>query len=94
MGSCLTLKNEFSEETYTLTKQETLLGRGALGESRREGSPGGLLCPAARSLRVMVMGSVSGLSLASLTQGSSCLCMHCSAKMDASKKDSGRWKDM
>ena len=29
MGSCLTLENELSEETRILTKQETLLGRGA-----------------------------------------------------------------
>ena len=27
-GSCLTLRNELSEETQVLTKQETLLGRG------------------------------------------------------------------
>ena len=33
MGSCLTLRNELSEETHALTKQETLLGRGACAES-------------------------------------------------------------
>ena len=33
-----------------LTKQEILLGKGAWVESRREGNPGELLCPVARSL--------------------------------------------
>ena len=31
----LTLRNEFSEKTHMLTKQETLLGRDAQAESRR-----------------------------------------------------------
>ena len=39
MGSCLTLGNELSEETHVLTKQETLLGRGAWAENRRVGEP-------------------------------------------------------
>ena len=43
----------------------------------------------------MVMGLVSGLSLAShLTQSPSWRCTPCSAKMDAREKDSGRWSDM
>ena len=29
MGSCLTLGSELSEDTYVLTKQEALLGRGS-----------------------------------------------------------------
>ena len=29
LGSCLILRNELSEETHILTKQETLLGRDA-----------------------------------------------------------------
>ena len=33
--SCLTLGNELSKETRVLTKQETLLGRGARAESRQ-----------------------------------------------------------
>ena len=28
-GFCVTLRNELSQETYTVTKQETLLRRGA-----------------------------------------------------------------
>ena len=35
MGSCLTLVNELSKETHALSKQETLLGRGAWAESSR-----------------------------------------------------------
>ena len=35
LGSCLTLENELSEETYVLTKQEILLGKGTWAESRR-----------------------------------------------------------
>ncbi|XP_057562472.1 TBC1 domain family member 14 isoform X1 [Hippopotamus amphibius kiboko] len=32
-GSCLTLRNELSEETHVLTRQETLLGSGARGRA-------------------------------------------------------------
>ena len=39
MGPCLTLGNELSEETHVLTKQETLLGRGARVESSRVREP-------------------------------------------------------
>ena len=39
LGSCLTLRNELSEETHVLTKQETLLGKGAWVESRRVREP-------------------------------------------------------
>ena len=43
----------------------------------------------------MVMGLVSGLSLASHSDSESFLwCMPCSAKIDAREKDSGRWSDM
>ena len=39
VGSCLTLRNELSEETHVLRKQETLLGRGAWVESSRVTEP-------------------------------------------------------
>ena len=39
MGSYLTLGNELFKETHVLTKQETLLGRGAGAESRRVREP-------------------------------------------------------
>ena len=72
MGSCLTLRNELSKETHVLTKQETLLGRGAQAESSRVREPRRTALP-----HGLVMGLVSRLSLAShlawpvsgLTQG-------------------------
>ena len=33
VGSCLTLRNELSEETHVLTKQEILLGKGTRGRA-------------------------------------------------------------
>ena len=39
LGSCLTLRNELSEETYVLTKQEILLGKGTQVESSRVREP-------------------------------------------------------
>ena len=38
-GLCLTIGNELLEETHLLTKQETLLGKGARVESRRGRGP-------------------------------------------------------
>ena len=39
LGSCLTLRNELSEETHVLTKQEILLGKGTRVESSRVQEP-------------------------------------------------------
>ena len=39
MDSCLILGNELSEKTHVLTKQETLLARGAQAESSRIRKP-------------------------------------------------------
>ena len=50
VGSCLTVGNELSEETHVLTKQETLLGRGAPVENSRVRTPGELLCHMVHSL--------------------------------------------
>ena len=50
MGSCITHGSELSEETHMLTKQETLLEKGARAESRRVKDPGELLCHMAHSL--------------------------------------------
>ena len=38
LGSCLTLRNELSEETHVLTKQEILLGRALGGEQEGKGT--------------------------------------------------------
>ena len=39
LGSCLTLRNELSEETHVLAKQEILLGKGPRVESNRVREP-------------------------------------------------------
>ena len=39
LGSCLTLRNELSEETHVLTKQEILLGQGTQVDSSRVREP-------------------------------------------------------
>ena len=39
MGSCLPLRNELSEETHVLTKQKTVLERGALVERSKVREP-------------------------------------------------------
>ena len=39
LGSCLTLRNELSEETHVLTKQEILFGKGTQVESSRVREP-------------------------------------------------------
>ena len=44
LGSCLTLRNELSEETHVLTKQEILLGKGTRVESSRVREPRRTCC--------------------------------------------------
>ena len=39
LGSCLTLRNELSQETHVLTKQEILLGKGTRVDSSRVRKP-------------------------------------------------------
>ena len=39
LGSCLTLRNELSEETHVLTEQEILVGKGTRVESSRGREP-------------------------------------------------------
>ena len=51
LGSCLTLRNELSEETHGLTKQEILLGRGTQVEGRGVREPRRTALPPGCSLR-------------------------------------------
>ena len=53
VGSCLTLGNKLSEESHMLTKQESLLGRGAWAESRRVREPRGTAMPCGSQSRVL-----------------------------------------
>ena len=72
LGSCLTLRNELSEETHVLTKQEVLLGKGAQAESSRE--PRRTALPQWHAVSgFMVMGLVSRLSLANHSDSESFL---------------------
>ena len=82
LGSCLTLGNESSEEARVLTKQETLLERAPGWRAGGQGNPGELLCRVARSLGFMVMGLVSGWSLANHSNSESFLVAHASLSQD------------
>ena len=53
LGSCLTLRNELSEETHVLTKQEILLGKGTRVESSRVREPRRTALPCGSQSRVL-----------------------------------------
>ena len=53
LGSCLTLRNELSEETQVLTKQEILLGKGTWVESSREREPRRTALPSGSKSQVL-----------------------------------------
>ena len=53
LGSCLTLRNELSEETHVLTKQEILLGKGTRVESSRVREPRRTALPGGSQSRVL-----------------------------------------
>ena len=74
-----------------LTKQEILLGKDTRGESSRVREPRRTALPAWLAVSgFMVMGLVSGWSLANHSNSESFLVAHHrSAKMDASERDSG-----
>ena len=87
MGSCLTLEDEFSEETMLLTKQETVLARDAWAESRRVREPRRIVQP--RSF--MVVGLVSRLSLAHHSDSGSFLVVRALLSQDGFQRG-GFWK--
>ena len=80
LGSCLTLGNELSEETHVLTKQEILLGKGTRVESSRVREPRRTALP--HGLGFMVMGLVSGWSLANHSNSESFLVAYASLSQD------------
>ena len=83
LGSCLTLRNELSEETHVLTKQEILLGKGTRVESSRVREPRRTaLLRGLEVLGFMVMGLVSGWSLANHSNSESFLVAHASLSQD------------
>ena len=75
-------------------KARDFIGKGRLGgEQQGKGTQESSSVTWLAVSGFMVMGLVSGLSLANhLTQSPSCWCTPCSAKMNA-REDSGRWSD-
>ena len=53
LGSCLTLRNELSEETHVLAKQEILLGKGPRVERGRVREPRRTALPCGSQSRVL-----------------------------------------
>ena len=95
LGSCLTLRNELSEEIHVLTKQDILWGRCAQEESSRVREPRRTTLPRGSQARVLwLWDSFLGCLWAIImTQSPSWWLTHCSSKMDVNEKDSGRWSD-
>ena len=94
MGSCLILGNEWSEDTRA-GKARDFTGKGRPGGEQKDKEPQEN-CSARRlaGSGFMGMGFASRLSLANRSDSSlSWRRVHCSAKLDASDKDSGRWQD-
>ena len=77
LGSCLMLRNELSEETHVLPKQEILLGKGTRVESSRVREPVWLTMSG-----FMVMGLVSLWCLANHSNSESFLVVHASLSQD------------
>ena len=78
LGSCLTLRNELSEETHALTKQEILLGRAPGWRTGWWGNPGALLCCVARSPGFYGDGISFQVALANHSNSESFLVAHAS----------------
>ena len=91
MGSCLTPRNKFSEETHLLTKQETSLGKGTQVESRRVRGPRRIALPQGSQSGFMVMGLVSGLSSVNHSDSESCLVVHTSFSQNGCQRE-GSWE--
>ena len=92
-GSRLTLRNELSEETQSLKKQETLLGRDAQAEARVVREPRRIALPCNSQARALCWWNwfPGCLWLIILLQGPFWWCMHWSTKVSVNKKASGRW---
>ena len=82
LGSCLTLRNELSEKTRALTKQETI-GKGPPGgEQWGKGTQEDCSAAWLAVLGFMVMGLVSRWSLANHSNSESFLMAHASLSQD------------
>ena len=82
-GSCLTLRNELSEDIHVPTKQEILLGKGPPGgEQECKGTQENCSATWLAVSGFMVMGLVSRLSLANHSNSESFLVVHASLSQD------------
>ena len=77
------------------TKQYIFLGRGARAKNRRLRAPRRTALPRGSKSWVLWQSDyfLGCLCPVVLTQGPSWWCTHCSAKMEANERDSGRWSD-
>ena len=92
LGSCLTLRNELSEETHVLTKQEILLGKGTRVESSRVREPRRTaLSHGLQSQVFTAMGLVSQLSLANHSDSESFPVVHALFNQDGCQRE-GFWE--
>ena len=87
LGSCLTLGNELSEETHAQTKQASLLGKGTRLESSRDREPRRTALHVTCSLRFLVLGLVSRLSLATHSDSESFLVVHALFSQDRCQQE-------
>ena len=83
--------NELSEETHVLTKQEILLGKGTWVGSSRVREPRRTALPQLTTSGFMVMGLVSGLSLANHSDSESFLVVHTLFSQDGCQRE-GFWE--
>ena len=92
LGSCLTLRNELSEETHVLTKQEILLGTGTQVESSGVREPRRTALPRGSHSHIfMVMALVSGLSLGNHSDSQSFLVVRALFRQDGCQRE-GFWE--
>ena len=91
MGSCLTLRNELSEETRA-DKARDFIGKGQPG-GEQQGKGTQEDCSATRLTvsGIMVIGLVSGLSLANHSDSGSFLVAHASLSQDGFQRE-GFWE--
>ena len=92
LGSCLTLGNELSEETHMLTKQEILLGKSVWVESSRvKGTQENCSAMWLTVSSFMVIGFISGLSLANHSGSESFLVVQDLFSQDGCQQE-GLWE--
>ena len=94
LGSCLTLRNELSEETHADKARDFIVKGHPGGEQEGEGTQENCSAAWLAVSGFMVMGLVSGWSLANHPNSESFLVAHASLSQDGCKEgDSWKWTD-